>query len=68
MDRYKNNTSQRHFPVLFYIKVHNYIKNIRNETAIEIQQWSGPLDSWSRLANKDINILNVILKGVWREQ
>ena len=30
--------------------------------------WSGPLNDWSRLANKNINILNEILKGVWGEQ
>ena len=27
---------------------------IYDEASIEIQPWSGPLDSWSRLANKDI--------------
>lgn len=30
--------------------------------------WSGPLNDWSGLTNRDINILKAILKGVWGKQ
>lgn len=44
-----------------YAAFSEYVSLMNNNT-MHCKYWSGPLNSWNRLANKDINLLNVILK------